>query len=736
MSTTKSRDFYWASAPAAELPDVIDEKARAFWNRLESDGRLDLWRRLERTYYGLDGEGAWKTSAAVTFGGDSGENVMVRINEFRSIVRGIASIVSAERPAFVAQALSGDAASLDAAPLCEGIVSSYYETRGLEDIASETARYAILLGEGFTHLRWDPFAGRTHVMGERPVYDAGEPVIDEEERETVRLEADPVTGQPVEVPTRERVEVPRMEQWPEREGDIAPCSLGPLQVVRDLDATDGMRWAIVAHREDVWTLAARYPELRDRILQQRGAPMWPRRVWASGFDERSADELSGEMVTVWCFYHLACDSLPQGRYALVCGDLVLYDGPLTMRSLPVIPLIPEKQNDTASGDTPVADLLCLQELYDTTWSALLTPIDALAVQNVAVPEGADVSVEQLSRGLQLLEYKYLAGHPGGGKPEPLQLLRTPEELWRMIELIPQVMQRISGINSVTRGAPDEQIKSGAFAALVGAQAQAYQGPLSRGVMRHHEAIGTGILETLRTYATTERVAEIAGRDRQTAIREFSASDLTIQRVALDMANPLTRQMAGRMEVAQMLLAQPGMIQSPEQFLQLLATGRIEPMYRAQQSQLTLIRRENEMLADGKSPPVALIDRHDLHLAEHASVINDPDLRMNRPDVLEAVLSHMMEHVSQAGAVHTTPALAFATGQRIPPAMVAPMPMPGGPMPAEGPAGPQQAGPAPRQQPPAPGRAKVPGSAPGGDMPMMPINPATGNRADAGAGEIQ
>jgi hypothetical protein len=98
---------------------------------------------------------------------------------------------------------------------------------------------------------------------------------------------------------------------------------------------------------------------------------------------------------------------------------------------------------------------------------------------------------------------------------------------------------------------------------------------------------------------------------------------------------------------------------------------------------------------------------------------------------------MMEHVSQAAAVHSTPALAFATGQRIPPAMVAPMPTLGGPMPPpQGPAGPQQAGPAPRQQPPAPGRAKVPGSAPDGDMPMMPINPATGNRADAGAGEIQ
>lgn len=713
----KRRDYYWAAAPLSELPDIVAEKARAFWSRLDSDGRLDLWRRLERSYYGLDGTGGWANSAAVTFSGDSGENVMLRVNEFRSIVRGIAALVTAERPAFVAQALSGDAASLDAAPLCEGIVTSYYEQRGLEDVTQETARYAILLGEGYTHLRWDPFAGRTYARGTRPVYEGGEPVVDVEERRSV----DPMTGEE----RVERIDVPRMEPWPEREGDIVPCALGPLQVVRDLDASGDMQWAIVAHREDVWTLAARYPELRERILALRGSPLWPRRLWASIVEEQPADELSGEVVTVWYLYHLPSDTMPDGRYALVCGDVVLYDGPLPMRCLPIVPLIPERQNDTAQGDTPVADLLCLQEVYDMAWSALLTPIDALGVQNVAVPEGQDIGVEQLSRGLQLLRYVPNPAAKDGGAPTPLQLLQTPEELWKLLEIIPQTMQRLSGINSVTRGAPDPQIKSGNFAALVSAQAQAYNGPLSRGIMRHHERVGTAILETLRTYATTKRVAEIGGHDRTTATREFVASDLSIERVGLDVANPLTRQMAGRLEVAQMLLSQPGMIQSPEQFLQLLATGRIEPMYRAQQSQLTLIRRENEMLADGKVPPVAIIDRHDLHMAEHAAVINDPDLRARRPDVMQAVLEHLMQHVSQAGVIHTLPALALATGQRIPPAMAAPMPMPGAPP------GPPQAGPPapPPQGPPGvePGRATVPGAPPGNDLPFLPTNPATGRR---------
>lgn len=721
MNSDRDDKRYWATASIEELPDVVRDRSLAFWNRLDEDGRLDLWRRLERTYYGWDADGGWKQSAAVTFGGESGENVMVRINEFRSIVRAIVALVTAERPAFVAQALQNDGASLDAAPLCEGIVTAYYETRGVEDVAAETARVTCLLGEAFTHLRWDAFAGAVVGEQERHVYEHGQPVTDTEDRE--RVEVDPVTGEErVEI---ERVEVPRMERFPVREGDIVAEALTPLQVVRDLDDPGPMRWAMVTHLANVWDLAARYPELRERILEQRGGLMWPRRLWSYGPDERPPDDLAGDLVTVWSVYHLACDAVLKGRHALVCGDVVLYDGPLALRTLPIVPLIPEREHDTSSGDTPVADLLCLQELLDFVWSALMTPIDAMAVQNVAVPEGQDVNAEVLSRGLQLLKYAPMPGMPNGGKPEALQLLRTPDELWRLVELIPQRMQALSGINSVTRGAPDSNIKAGNYAALISAQAQQYHGPLSRGVLRHHEQVGTMILELLRTYATSTRIAEIAGHGHRTARAEFKASDLAIDRVSLDMTNPLTRQIAGRMEIAQLLLSQPGMIQTPEQFLQFLSSGRLDPMYESQVSELTLIKRENEMLADGQNPPVALVDRHDLHIAEHKAVVADPDLRMRRPDVMQAVLEHLMEHVAQAGVIHQTPALALATGQRIPPQMVAPMPMPA-------PGGPPEApqGGAPPMGPP---RADVPGAAPAAPLPTMPTNPATGQRAGVTGG---
>lgn len=714
----EKRDYYWAAAPTDELSEVLSERARIFWDRLDTDGRLELWRRIDRTYYGLDGNGGWGDSAAVRFGGDTGELVMVRVNEFRSIIRGISAIVTAERPAFVAKASTGDAASLDAAPLCEGVVTSYYEHGGLEEVTHEAGQIAIRFGEGYTHLRWDPYAGRVHTMSERPVYDdSGEPMTEQVE---TTVEGVDEFGMPTsEVRVEQR---PVTEQWPEREGDVAPEALPPYRVVRDVDA-DKMRWCIVPNEQNVFDLAARFPEKRVDILATRGSPIWPRRVWESNPDSGATSD-DEDMVTVWHFYHLPTDAIQQGRYAVVVGDVVLYDGPMPMTRLPVVRLMPERQTGTSQGDTPIVDLLCLQEIIDAAWSSIVTQVDANGISNIAVPEGQDVNEETLGRGTRLFKYTPNPAAKDNGLPTPLKLLDTPEELWKVLDISPSRMQVLSGINSVTRGSPDAQIKSGNFAALISAQAQSYNGPLARGIQRHHEEVATTLLEVLRTHATTTRIAEVGGSDRQTATREFVAADLTVQRVSIDTANPLTQQMAGRLEIAQMLMSQPGLIQTPEQLVQLLGTGRLEPLYRGQQAQLTLIKRENEMLADGQTPPVFIFDRHDVHMTEHAAVIADPLIRSSRPDVVSALTSHMMEHLSQLGQLTSMPAVALAMGIQIPPQMALPQ-MPGMPAPGAPPApgGPKGAPPTR----PEPGRAKPPGAPPGADMPFMPTNPATGAR---------
>jgi hypothetical protein len=67
------------------------------------------------------------------------------------------------------------------------------------------------------------------------------------------------------------------------------------------------------------------------------------------------------------------------------------------------------------------------------------------------------------------------------------------------------------------------------------------------------------------------------------------------------------------------------------------------MLEAEQSELLLIKAENEKLQEGTVPPVMITDDHRLHILEHKAVLADPDVR-NDPQLVQSVTNHMQQHV--------------------------------------------------------------------------------------------
>lgn len=101
--------------------------------------------------------------------------------------------------------------------------------------------------------------------------------------------------------------------------------------------------------------------------------------------------------------------------------------------------------------------------------------------------------------------------------------------------------------------------------------------------------------------------------------------------------------AGRVEMAADLI-QMGMIKTPEEYLSVINTGRLETLTESQNKQLLLIRAENERLIEGKSSVRAILtDDHDLHLREHQAVLADPDLR-DDPALVQRAIEHYQQHI--------------------------------------------------------------------------------------------
>jgi hypothetical protein len=159
-----------------------------------------------------------------------------------------------------------------------------------------------------------------------------------------------------------------------------------------------------------------------------------------------------------------------------------------------------------------------------------------------------------------------------------------------------------------------------------------------------EDVGTNVVELLKTFAKTPRVAAIAGKSNVTYMKEFTSDDLSsITRVIVDAGNALAQTTAGRVEMASQMM-QMGIITTPEQYISVINTGKLETMTEGQNKELLLVRAERERLVDGTTPVVAVLtDSHSLHIREHKAVLADPDLRMDA-QLVQRTLAHIQEHI--------------------------------------------------------------------------------------------
>lgn len=209
-----------------------------------------------------------------------------------------------------------------------------------------------------------------------------------------------------------------------------------------------------------------------------------------------------------------------------------------------------------------------------------------------------------------------------------------------------------------------------------------------------EDVGMGTLELLKEFAQVPRVAAIAGKANAYLMKEFKGTDIQdIEKVIVDMGNPLTRTTAGKIQLADSL-AERNLIKDPDQYIQVMETGRLEPVIEGPQAELMNIRKENELMSIGQPVKAVITDNHPQHIDEHKTVIANPEARKN-PAVVNKTLSHIMDHLTLWQGM--PPDLAAAL--KITPASQHPMQGAGEPSPA-GPMNPQIPGQAPAVQPPS------------------------------------
>lgn len=666
---------------AAELMERVEDYHRA----VMANGIYALWGRSYQKYYS-----GFTSLGRVMRKGPQGQYITSSINHYKSLLQTIHTLTTQQEIAFEAQSLNNDYESDSQTIIANQLLEFCRKTKNVQTMINRATEFSTWAGEGFVRVGWDPTRGQK-----------------------LDPPTDPTTGQPV-------------AGAPRYVGDLVCDAFHPYDVIRDwtLDSNDQSNWVIVRSLKSKWDLAAKYPEYAEDIISLTRQNSLSSDTMVR-FDEESSyraiNSKHNDYIYLYEFYHKPTEALPMGRYvSFLTSEICLDDMKLQYPEVSVYRIAGGDKYGSIFGNTIGYDLLPLQEGVDTNYSIILTNQITHGVSHLAVPHGSNISIHQLAKGLQVIKYDKQQG-----LPQPINFTATATEIFTMLTNTISGMETISGVNSVARGnVPMSGKMSGSAMALLHTMASQYNSNLQQSYVALVEQVGNAIIKLYQTYATEPQLIPIVGEANARMLESFTGADLKqVQRVDVDVANPITQHISGRMELARGLVEIGAQIE-PEDFMHLMSTGRLEPILARPRSQKMLIAAENARLQSGIPQHVELTDLHSDHMRAHSVIVDSPQLREAAANkdpealaVLQAVTKHIQDHwLALSGGVAPPGMLAIFGEQAQQPA----------PMGAGAPAG---ASPAPE----ATGMTNTKAADDAGvnqpTLPSGPVNPLTGQEAN-------
>lgn len=588
---------YWVTEPSEALAKRILEKVDLFDRDIYETGRISAICRSMNMYYGVDSDGTWAKSSMVTYGGDQGENVLVNYNHYRSLVDARNIQAMGQRPSFDAMANNPDSDAGRQSSLAKRIFEFQLSQGTLDTKVGEAQLYKGITGEGWLEMVWDANQGQVHSV-------------------------DPISNSPV------------------FSGAPAFFSYAIYDVIRDVCRRDTQNdWLCTRRLVNKWDLIAMYPEKEKELVNKTFEASDYRRY----IRRRYRFEKSEDFVELLSFYHKKTKAVPDGRLLLQVDDCVLLDNPLPYEDIPVYLLTENNEIGSPYGNTKNWDLIGPQQVLNSCISTIATNHEAFGTQNVIVRKGANIEATNIARGMRVLEI-----NPGVEEPKALHLMPTSNESYRLAESAVETMETLAGINAVTRGNPPASVQSGAGMAYMGSMSATANSADAVKYIEFLEKVGTALIRLYQYFATTPHMIEIVGIDKRSSVEQFTGQDLSkVRRITVSVGGPMMRTQAGRMEVANSLIERwPDQIR-PEQYMRLIDTGQLEPLYQSQSLKALYIQKENEMLLEGRQLVALYFEDHPLHIQEHETLMMDEDFRYNpaRKAERDNTMAHIQQHIS-------------------------------------------------------------------------------------------
>jgi len=579
---SNSKNEYLFLKKGYELAAGLTKKVNDYQDYVLRAGIYSQWRKNQR-YYENDFYGNAKSNDIMDAGA-VGELKASSFNHFRNVIRHMLNQLTAIVPAFDVSAANTDVESRRASKIGEDVVSYYFKVKRASKYTKKGAEFALVYGDGWPVVEWNPTKGKNIGKTEN--------------------------GRFI------------------KEGDFDFSCIGPYDSFYDysVDDKNHLEWFIFRRKKNKYDMAKIFPKKAKELIAL--SPYYETDLYEQRREDSRDYGIDSDNIYVYSAYHKSCNCLENGKYVMFIGGsqgFSLYEGDnLYGDKLPIFNLSPADYLNSPFGFTEANLLRGPQEVINLMVSALISNAASLSTNNIWAPTGSNLNLEELTDGLNLITTD------SDKKPEVLSLYQDVPGLKNLLLLCNSTIETLSGQNAVVRGNVQDapNLKSGIAISTVINMAQQYSQSLEVAYVEMFEDMATFLLETLQKVANTERMIDITGKMQATSVNSFTKQDLTgVSRVVVDQTNPITKQPAGKIEIAMELL-KLGQI-TPERFFDVVNTGNLDVAVESDERMLDFISSAKEILLEGKEiPPIPGIN-HQMYIKEIHSLLYDIEI-LNNP----------------------------------------------------------------------------------------------------------
>lgn len=597
--------IYWARKSGPDFISEIAAKEEAYFESARNRGLLAMWLVAYAAHHGLTPDDLRDfATQTIGFSGNELELIRFHLNLIRPYIRHQTSLALGEPAAFKALVNNSDHRSLAKSLLTDKIINALYK-RYSAPYDMDTGEGDGVFGTCGTHYRWD-FLGGDDMRVPRDV----------------QLE-DGTVSQHYSI---------------EKSGEPIVTLWYPWSRIQETRVSGERSWTLVRELDNRWNLIANFPQHKEKLLAIRTD--FDRYDFGTLFRLEELFYASKDQVTVKHFYHRRCAAVPEGRYVILCGDIMLWDGPCPVKKgLPIAEFQSGHFIESTFGYADAWDLIAIQQALNQVNSDEMQNYATFGRQSVAIEKGTEVTIDSLAQGTAF----YVP--PGAQMPRAVQLAAVPNTLPDLKSYLHKMLDTVSGQNAASRGDPDPNVRSGEMNALLDSIAIRYQSFRQDAARKFRIRGATILLDLITRYGETPFLVDIAGIEQRSYVAEFTKEDLSgVQRIDIEQISPLMQSTAGRLQIVTALRELP-----PEDraaAYEMITSGNTTRWLKVENSCEMLIRKENELLVTGEAPVyVNVADDPFKHYPMHNAMLEQL-MAADKPDVeaITRIRNHQAEHM--------------------------------------------------------------------------------------------